>query len=317
MLLDKSSLLAECRLCPRDCGADRLHGKGFCGGGENALVAKVSLHPWEEPVIAGGSGSAGAGTVFFSGCNLRCVFCQNYQISHEERGQAVTDEELGEIFLGQQAAGAATLDLVTPTHYIPQIINGIFYGKKKGFSLPVVYNSSGYEKTAALELLKGQADVFLPDLKYYDEGLAQSYSQAGDYFAVASRAIEKMVELAGPPVLNQAGVMVSGVLVRHMVLPGSRRDSMKLLEWLWHSFGDDIYVSLMSQYTPMYRAGEFRQLRRRLTTFEYESVVDCAAALGFSRCFVQERASASQVYVPDWQESGLQREKIIVLGEFS
>lgn len=305
MLLDEKArgrLLAGCHLCPRQCGADRLHGKGACGGGDRAVVAKVSLHPWEEPVL---TGEKGAGTVFFSGCSLRCVFCQNYEISHQEKGVAVSDEELGRIFLGQQVAGAAVLDLVTPTHYAPQIINGLFFAQKEGFSLPVAYNSSGYEHIPALELLKDSVDVFLPDLKYYDSGLSGQYSGAPDYFAVASRAIEKMVELAGKPVLDARGIMTGGVLVRHMVLPGARKDSMKLLDWLWSTFGDDVYLSLMSQYTPMYRAGEFPKLGRRLTTFEYESVTDYAAGLGFTRCFVQERSSADAAYVPDWDDAGV------------
>lgn len=297
-----SRLLASCHLCPRACGANRLRGRGLCGGGERAVVARVSLHPWEEPVF---TGDKGAGTVFFSGCGLRCVFCQNYEISAYERGRGVTDEELGEIFLRQQAAGAAVLDLVTPTHYAPQIINGIFLAKKKGFALPVVYNSSGYENIDALELLKGSVDVFLPDLKYYDSALSEKYSGAADYFAVAARAIERMVELAGSPVLDAGGIMTGGVLVRHMVLPGARRDSMKILDWLWSAFGDSIYLSLMSQYTPMYRAEEFPQLRRRLTTFEYESVTEHALELGFTRCFVQESSSAGRAYVPDWEDTGL------------
>lgn len=305
MLLDertRHSLLSGCHLCPRNCGADRLKGKGMCGGGDRAIVAKVSLHPWEEPVF---TGARGAGTVFFSGCSLRCVFCQNYAISHQEKGAAVSDEELGRIFLKQQAAGAAVLDLVTPSHYVPQIINGIFFAKKEGFSLPVVYNSSGYENIGTLNLLKDSVDVFLPDLKYYDSSLAERYSGASDYFAVASRAIERMVELTGSPVLNEEGIMTRGVLVRHMVLPGARKDSMKLLDWLWSAFGDDIYISLMSQYTPMYRAKEFPKLGRRLTTFEYESVTEHGARLGFTRCFVQERSSAEAAYVPDWECTGL------------
>lgn len=304
-MLDKEMLLAQCRLCPRNCGADRRNAVGFCGGGMDAVVAKVSLHPWEEPVIAGGVAFPGAGTVFFSGCSLRCVFCQNYAISHFRKGKEISDEGLGQIFLQQQASGAATLDLVTPTHYVPQIINGIFYAKKKGFSLPVVYNSSGYEKRETLDLLADYVNVFLPDLKYCDAEMAKDYSQAENYFTVATRAIEEMAVLAGKPVINERGIMERGVLVRHMVLPGGRKDSMKLLDWLWHTFGDDIYLSLMNQYTPMYRAAEFPRLKRRLTTFEYESVADYAVRLGFTKCFVQQRSSAGKAYVPDWTETGI------------
>lgn len=304
MLLDKDAMLKECRLCPRNCGINRLEKPGACGGGKDAIVAKVSLHPWEEPVIAGEAEDRGAGTIFFSGCNLRCVFCQNYEISHYQRGKMVNDEQLGELFLAQEAKGAASLDLVTPTHYVPQIIHAVAYARDKGLTLPVVYNSSGYENVSTIETLQGTVDVYLPDLKYFDSQLSGEYSKAGDYFAVASAAIRKMVEQVGEPQINENGIMTSGVLVRHMVLPGARKDSMKLLEWLWQSFGDSIYLSLMSQYTPMYRAKDFHHLKRRLTTFEYDSVVDYALDLGFTRCFVQEKNSASEIYVPDWQEIG-------------
>ena len=304
MPLDKDAILKGCRLCPRNCGINRLERPGACGGGRDAIVAKASLHPWEEPVIAGESEDCAAGTIFFSGCSLRCVFCQNYEISHCQKGKAVTHEQLGELFLSQEAKGAMSLDLVTPTHYVPQIIKAVAYARERGMSLPVVYNSSGYENVATIEMLQGTVDVYLPDLKYFDSQLSGEYSQAGDYFAVASLAIRKMVEQAGEPQLNGRGIMTSGVLVRHMVLPGARKDSMKLLDWLWQSFGDSIYLSLMSQYTPMYRAKEFRHLKRRLTTFEYESVVDYALDLGFTKCFIQGKNSASEIYVPDWQEIG-------------
>lgn len=304
MPMDKDAILKNCRLCPRNCGINRLEGPGACGGGREAIVAKVSLHPWEEPVIAGEPEGSAAGTIFFSGCSLRCVFCQNYEISHYQKGKIVSDEQLGELFLSQEAKGAMSLDLVTPTHYVPQIINAVAYARERGMTLPVVYNSSGYENIATIEMLQGTVDVYLPDLKYFDSQLSGAYSQAEDYFVVASAAIRKMVEQVGEPQLNEKGIMTRGVLVRHMVLPGARKDSMKLLDWLWQSFGDRIYLSLMSQYTPMYKAKAFHHLKRRLTTFEYESVVDYALDLGFSRCFVQEKNSASEIYVPDWQEIG-------------
>ncbi len=298
-------LLSNCQLCPRSCGVNRYEKPGACGGGALARVAKVSLHPWEEPAIAGPETGKGAGTVFFSGCNLRCVFCQNYEISHYEKGREVTSEELGEIFIHQQAQGAATLDLVTPTHYVPQIIQALAYAKKRGFSLPVVYNSSGYESVSTIELLGGLVDVYLPDLKYYSSELSRAYSQAQDYFPVAAKAIKAMVQQVGRPVLDAQGIMTRGVLVRHMVLPGARHDSMKLLDWLWQNFGHDIYLSLMSQYTPMYKAGEYKALKRRLTTFEYQSVIDYARELGVTQCFIQQRSSATKVYVPNWQDDGL------------
>ena len=298
-LTDIDSILASCRLCPRQCQANRLVSAGRCGGGRLPRIALVSLHPWEEPVL---TGTKGAGTVFFSGCSLGCVYCQNYEISHENQGLEVSIQRLGEIFWEQQQRGAAVLDLVTPTHYVPQIIQGLDLARQKGFSLPVVYNCSGYEKVETIEQLSGYIDVFLPDLKYFSPELSAKYSMEGDYFQIASKAIKKMVEITGRPVLSDKGILTKGVLVRHMVLPGARKDSMKLLKWLWQEFGDNIYLSLMSQYTPMYRAkeSEFAPLGRRVTTFEYNSVVDYAAELGFTKCFMQERSAADAEYVPVW-----------------
>ena len=293
--------LSDCTLCPRMCHTNRLEKHGPCGGGSSARVALVSLHPWEEPVIAGKNG---AGTVFFSGCSLKCIFCQNFEISHGHKGIEVSDERLGEIFFEQQLRGAASLDLVTPTHYIPQIINGIFLAKKKGFHLPVVYNSSGYENIASVELLQSHVDVFLPDLKYYSADLSGEYSQASDYFDVASMAIKKMVQLKGNAV-EKDGILQKGVLVRHMVIPGARKDSMRLLEWLWREFSDSIMVSIMGQYTPAYKALNHPKLKRRLTTFEYDSVVDYARTLGFTRCFIQESGAAGMEYVPRWTGEGV------------
>lgn len=298
--MDMNSLLENCHLCPRECGVNRLVTTGFCDGGRLAKVALVSLHPWEEPLL---TGEVGAGTVFFSGCNLHCLFCQNHEISQGGEGVEVTEEQLGEIFWQQQQRGAATLDLVTPTHYVPQIIQGIKLARQKGFSLPVVYNSSGYEKVETLAMLRGYVDVFLPDLKYFASELSGEYSQAQDYFAKAKEALQAMVDLVGPPVINEQGLLTKGVLVRHMVLPGARKDSQKLLAWLWQSFGDQVYLSLMNQYTPMYRAVGHPQLKRRLTTFEYQSVVDYASELGFTQCLVQERSAATENYVPDWDNN--------------
>lgn len=301
--------LKRCRLCPRECGADRIDGSGGCGGGEMARIALVSLHQWEEPVIAG---DKGAGTVFFGGCNLRCVFCQNYEISHSDNKNLpeVTDERLAEIFLEQQERGAATLDLVTPTHYILQIVHALELAKEKGFSLPVVYNSSGYEKVESLELLQGHVDVFLPDLKYYDSVASKLYSGAEDYFSVASQAIRHMVDMTGEMKL-ESGLLKKGVLVRHMVLPSCRKDSMKLLDWLWNEFGDSIYLSLMNQYTPMYRAAEFKKINRQLTTFEYQSVVDYAYDLGFRNCLIQAEKAAGKEFVPKWTGEGVIGQKNI------
>ena len=299
------SALEHCTLCPRQCGVNRLNGEiGFCGAGRLVRVALVSLHPWEEPCIAGMSG---AGTVFFSYCSLRCLFCQNAVISHEENGIDVTEERLAEIFLEQQERGAATLDLVTPTHFAPQILAALSMAKRRGLTLPVVWNSSGYERAEIIRAIADEIDVFLPDLKYIDEKSAADCSDARDYFSYASAAIEAMVEAKGAPVLRENGILESGVLVRHLILPGKRKESMKILDWLWATFGDKVMLSLMGQYTPMYRAAEIKGMDRALTTFEYQSVVNHALELGITRCYVQERGAASEEFVPKFDGTGVIR----------
>ena len=294
--------LTDCTLCPRLCHADRRTRPGFCGAGMRAKVALASLHPWEEPCL---TGTAGAGTVFFSHCTLSCCYCQNHAISHGGEGIEVSDERLAEIFLEQQERGAATLDLVTPTHYLPQILHGLDMARARGLTLPVVYNSGGYERVETIRTLGSYVDIFLPDLKYMDEKSAREYSRAPDYFPVAGRAIRQMVKETGPVVMDEEGRMLRGVLVRHLVLPGGRHDSMAILDWLWKEFGDDIRISLMNQYTPMYEAEKHGVLRRRLTTFEYESVVEHALDLGITHCYVQERRAASEEYVPSFDGRGV------------
>ena len=297
--------LERCGLCPRQCGVNRLNGElGYCGAGRLVRVALVSLHPWEEPCIAG---KKGAGTVFFSHCSLRCLFCQNAAISHEENGLDVTDERLAEIFLEQQERGAATLDLVTPTHFAPQILAALRMAKLRGLKLPVVWNSSGYERPEIIRAVADEIDVFLPDLKYMDEKSAADCSDARDYFSFASAAIRAMAEAKGAPVPQEDGILASGVLVRHLILPGKRKESMRILEWLWATFGDQVMLSLMGQYTPMYRAAEVKGLSRKLTTFEYQSVVDHALDLGITRCYVQERGAASEEFVPKFDGTGVIR----------
>ncbi|MBQ1460908.1 MAG: radical SAM protein [Selenomonas sp.] len=294
--------ITNCNLCPRRCGVNRTKRVGFCGAGEKVRIALVSLHQWEEPCLVG---AKGAGTVFFSYCNLRCVYCQNHAISHGGQGVEVTTERLAEIFLEQQARGAATLDLVTPTHYVPQIIAALDIAKARGLTLPVVYNSSAYENVETIEALKGYVDVYLPDMKYMSAASGGEYSAAADYFAAASAAITRMVEQVGPVQFAADGQLRRGVLVRHMVLPGHRHESMDIVKWLWETFGKTVQVSLMNQYTPMYKAAEHKPLNRRLTTFEYDSVVDYALQLGMENAYIQERRSASAEFVPDFNGAGV------------
>lgn len=302
MSFQPADLLSACELCPRRCRADRYVQTGFCGAGSRARVALASLHPWEEPCL---TGEKGAGTVFFSYCNLRCCFCQNYEISHKGKGIEVTVERLADIFLEQQMRGAATLDLVTPTHYVPQILASLDLAGAKGFRLPVVYNSSAYETVETIRLLKGYVDVYLPDLKYISEESARLCSGTPDYPLAAQAAVREMVSQVGSPVFKD-GCLQRGVMVRHLVLPGHRHESMQVLDWLWEEFGEGVIISLMSQYTPMHRAVEIKGLNRRLTSFEYDSVVEHALTLGIKHCYIQERRAASEEYVPSFDGSGVQ-----------
>lgn len=294
--------LEKCELCPRRCGVNRRLGeRGFCQAGELPEVALVSLHSGEEPCLVGENG---AGTVFFSHCNLRCVFCQNQAISQQGSGTAIRVERLAEIFLEQQARGAATLDLVTPTHYVPQIIAALKIAEKRGLSLPVVYNSNAYESVETIESLRGHVDVFLPDMKYAAEASACRYSAAPGYFAAAAAAIERMVDIAGEPVFA-AGQMKRGVIIRHLILPGQMKESMRLIDWIWRSFGDTVYVSLMNQFTPLYRVKEYPEINRRLTTYEYDTVVNYAWDTGLRKAFIQEGRTASPKFVPHFDGTGV------------
>ena len=249
-------------------------------------------------------GENGAGTVFFSHCTMRCVFCQNHEISAGGFGIEVSLERLAEIFIEQQSRGAANIELVTPTHYTDQIIDAVSIAKKHGLTLPIVWNSNGYERVETIDRLRGIVDIYLPDMKYLDARAAEEYSSAPRYFDYASRAISAMVEQIGCPMF-EGELMKRGVIVRHLILPNRRRESMKIVDWLYKNFGDDIYISLMNQYTPMYRAGEIRSIARRLTTFEYQSVIDHALAIGVKNCFIQLGRTASEEFVPTFDGTGI------------
>lgn len=290
-----------CELCPRRCKVDRVKSLGFCGAGKNLRVSLVSLHKWEEPCLVGKSG---AGTIFFSHCNLKCVYCQNFSISHEGFGAEISIERLAEIFIEQQERGAANIELVTPTHYADKICAAIDIAKSRGLNLPIVWNSNAYENLETLELLRGRVDIFLPDLKYFDDEPARTFSNAPNYFAIASAAIRKMFELVGSPIFD-GDLMTRGVIVRHLILPNFRRDSIKIVEWLYETFGDEIFISLMNQYTPIFRAGDFKKISRPLTTFEYQSVVEHAAQLGVKNCFIQLGKTADKNFIPNFNLDGV------------
>ena len=293
--------MTPCRLCPRRCSVDRINRLGFCGAGEKLRVALVSLHKWEEPCLVGENG---AGTIFFSHCNLKCVYCQNFSISHEGFGAEISVERLAEIFMEQQQRGAANIELVTPTHYVPQIGTAIDLAKSHGLNLPIVYNSNAYENFETLELLRDRVDIFLPDLKYFDDDAAIKFSGAPNYFEVATAAIKKMFELTGAAhIIN--GLMIRGVIVRHLILPNFRRDAIKIVDWLYKTFGDKIFISLMNQYTPIFKACEHKKINRRLTTFEYNSVVNYAADLGVKNCFVQVGKTSDEKFIPNFNLNGV------------
>lgn len=293
--------LKSCRLCPRECGVDRSLEKGFCGGGKYAKVAKAYLHMWEEPCI---SGSNGSGTVFFSGCSLKCCYCQNYKISAENFGKEVTDEHLAEIFLQLQNSGAHNINLVSGTHYVPQIINALDICGDR-LKIPVAYNCGGYEKPETIKMLKGYVSIFMPDIKYYDKELSLKYSQAKDYFERASEAVRIMIKQVGKPVIDSNGIMKSGVIIRHMVLPSHRHDSEAVLKAISELYPlNSFLLSLMSQYTPFYKSCEHKEINRRISTYEYNKVYEKAIELKLDG-FMQERSSAKEEYTPDFDLSGI------------
>ena len=296
-------MLRSCRLCPRQCGADRTQGEpGFCRAGALPRVALASLHHWEEPCI---SGTQGSGTVFFSCCNLACVFCQNHDISQSSKGIDVTVARLAEIFLEQQERGAHNLNLVTPTPYVPQIIEALAIARRSGFSLTVVYNTSAYETVETIEALRGWVDVYLPDLKYHSDGLASRLSHAPDYFPHATEAIQAMINQTGPCVFDTDGLLRSGVLIRHLALPGQGADSRKVLAAMRERFGPDLWFSLMNQYTPQPRMEAFPELQRRLTDEEYDDLIDYALSLGLENGFIQETGAASEQFIPAFDLTGV------------
>ncbi len=306
MPMELFAMLRCCCLCPRRCGRDRASGEtGFCRAGVLPRVALASLHHWEEPCI---SGTRGSGTVFFSHCNLRCVFCQNYELSHRGEGTDLSPSGLADTFVRLMERGAHNVNLVTPTHYLPQIAWALRIARDRGLAIPVVYNTNAYENPEALARLDGLVDVYLPDLKYCDPGLARRYSSAEDYFGVATRAILEMRRQVGPATFSQDGLMTRGVLVRHLVLPGHVEDSKRVLDWVKANLGNDVYVSVMSQYLPMHEARRFPEIDRRLTQAEYDEVLDYFEALGLENGFMQDTSSQDTSFIPKFDSSGLERE---------
>ena len=293
----------HCALCPRRCGVDRTAGQtGFCGCNDTVLAARAALHPWEEPCL---TGAHGAGTVFFSGCTLRCLYCQNADIAAAKTAWPVTPLRLAEIFLELQEKGAACIDLVTPTHFAPTIRLALRAAKRAGLTLPVVSNTSGYETAEAVRAWEGLIDIWMPDLKYVSEKLSAEYSSAPDYFAEASLALREMVRQTGDPVFSDDGLLLRGVLVRHLLLPRAAADSRRVLTWLWETFGGHILLSFMNQYTPMPAVSDHPILSRRPSPQTYERLADYAASLGFENGYFQEGEAAKESFIPVWNGEGL------------
>lgn len=297
--------MSNCNLCPRQCGADRENGKsGICGvSGKNMLAARAALHFWEEPCI---SGEKGSGTVFFSGCPLRCVYCQNYQIASTEVGMEISEERLKDIFLELQEKGAHNINLVTPTHYTPEIIRAIGKAKERGLRLPVVYNCSGYEKVETLKTLKGIVDIYLTDFKYMEKETAVRYSEAPDYPEIARAALKEMMDQTGEAKFDENGIMQSGVIVRHLLLPGHVRNARAVVKYVYETYGNQLYLSLMNQYTPLPQVKkEFPELDRRVTEREYQRLISYALELGIENAFIQDGKTAEESFIPMFDYEGI------------
>lgn len=291
-----------CTLCPRGCNIERSEKRGFCGVGDTLKVARAALHFWEEPCI---SGEEGSGAVFFSGCPLHCVYCQNREISGGRAGKEITVMRLSEIFLELQAKGANSINLVTPTHYAPKIKKALSLAKANGLRLPVVYNCGGYESVGTLRSLEGLIDIYLPDFKYFSRFLSKKYSNAPDYFEVAKAALFEMVRQVGSACFDERGIMTRGVIVRHLVLPTHASDSLKVINYLYKTYCDRIYISIMNQFTPNEGCKAFPELFRAVTAEEYGEVVNFAVNLGVTNGFTQESGTASESFIPPFDCEGV------------
>lgn len=288
--------LSSCTLCPHNCKVNRLEGKrGRCYCNDKLRIALSSLHYYEEPCISGKNGS---GTVFFSNCNLNCIYCQNHEISQEHKGKDITIEELANIFLEQQEKGANNINLVTPTSYVYHIIEALDIAKKNGLNIPIIYNTNGYENVETIDLLNGYIDVYLPDLKYYSKELSKKYSGIDNYFEVATKAIKRMYEQVGTASFNEEGIIQKGVIIRHLVLPNHILNSKRILKWVKENLPSDIYISVMAQYFSTYKAKQDELINRKLTKKEYKQIEEYLYLLDLENGYIQELGDHEEEYVP-------------------
>lgn len=292
----------KCTLCPRNCGTDRRSDRGYCRMPYEIYAARAALHFWEEPCI---SGEEGSGTVFFSGCNLRCVFCQNHDIAADNFGKEITTDRLSQIFLELQDKKANNINLVTPTHYADKIADAIYLAKQKGLCIPVVYNTGGYEKEETLRSLCETVDIFMPDFKYWSAETAGKYSNAPDYPEIAKKAIDTMVSMRPELIYDERGILQKGVIVRHLLLSGHVYEAKKIAEYLYNKYGDSIIMSLMSQYTPMDNVSTHPELGRRVRKKEYDSLIDYVIELGGENVYIQDGEAADESFIPPFTLEGI------------
>lgn len=296
--------MEKCNLCPRECNIKRYSGEtGFCGVSADKIVAaRAALHMWEEPCI---SGEEGSGTVFFSGCTLRCVYCQNYDIARATAGKEISRERLAQIFLELQEKGANNINLVTPTHYTEAIIWAVQEARGNGLHLPIVYNCSGYEKVETLQQLEGIVDIYLTDFKYMDTEMAEKYSKAKEYPDIAKKALEEMFRQQPEAEFDERGMMKKGIIVRHLLLPGYLDNAKAVVKYVYETYGDKVFLSLMNQYTPLPQVERFPEINRKVTEEEYEELVDYAIGIGVENGFVQEGETAEESFIPAFDCEGI------------
>ena len=294
-------ILKNCCLCPRKCGINRYEQKGYCGANNKLKIAHYSLHMWEEPVI---SGDTGSGTIFFSNCNMKCMYCQNKKISLDGYGKYTSLKRLEEIMMELQEKGANNINLVTPTHYVPQIAKVLKKIKHKTLNIPVVYNTSSYENVGTLMMMNNLVDIYLADLKYYDDELALKYSFCTDYFETATMAIDEMYRQVGSLQVSEDGLLKKGVIVRVLILPGHIEDAKNIINYLYKTFGDSIIISIMNQYTPVNKC-KYDNLNRKVSDEEYNEVIDFAAELGVINAFVQDGDTAEESFIPEFDKNNI------------
>ena len=293
--------LKSCNICPHKCGVNRLNGiKGRCKCDNKIKIALASVHNYEEPCISGKNGS---GTVFFSNCNLNCIYCQNYEISQLGKGKEITIEHLAQIFIKQQEKNVNNINLVTPTMYVPHIVEAIKIARKKGLNIPIIYNSNGYENVETIKKLNGYIDIYLPDLKYYSNEIAKKYSKIDNYFETAISAIKEMQKQVGNPIFNEEGIIQKGVIIRHLILPHHLLNTKNILKYVKENFDENTYISIMAQYFPTYKAKEDKLINRKLTKKEYKEIENYLYLLNLKNGYIQELGEHEEEYVPNFDLS--------------